>query len=725
MIRLLLVSFLLFPLLLRAQFTYVLDKAVPLTDENQELLSAPWSGGLNAAQYNTMDLNHDNEDDLVIFDRMAQKIITYLNVNNTYQYAPEYEALFPEELLNWVLLRDYNCDGRKDLFTGDLFGIRVFTNMSDDQTLQWEHFRFYVSPTSSSDALLSQGLSGLVNVQLQFDDLPSISDVDGDGDLDIFCMKFGTAGTFELHKNLSVETYGTCDSLKFKLATQAWGNVRECHCGEMSFNGEPCTTSGRTEHAGGKSLLALDINGDANMDLLLSEGECASLWSLPNEGDIDNPVIQQFFPFPATTPAHFPVYPAPYFEDVDFDGVKDLMVSPNIFSQEPGQFINLKESNWFYKNTGTTEQPEFVLTKKNFLQETMLDVGDNAIPAFADFDADGDYDLFISNNSLPATIRLYENTGTAVSPEFTFYDDDFAGLSTYLFRNLKIQFIDVNEDGKADLVFTATSSQTASNSLYYIANKTRTGLDFTSQPLVPIPFSVSATENLLFTHVDNDAKPDILKGKSNGALEFWKNTGALNFALGTAQYLGIGASVMETNLAAAAGDLNADGKTDLILTDQTGKLRIISNYKSAADSETAMLDVVLNEQTGDYYSPNLGGRIWPTIINLYGTSKPAIVVGSILGGVRMLKNNATTEDEKVIIQVYPNPQRRADHVNILVNRVATLQVYAANGQEVPLPMALIPNQINQMPLGSIAAGIYVLRFSVGNKFYSRRLVVYE
>src|SRR5690606_11476074 len=257
------------PFLAQAQFTYELKGSVGIEEENGHVLPSPWVGGLNAAQYNTMDLNDDGKEDLVLFDRMAQKMITFLNVEDTYVYAPEYETMFPDELLNWVLLRDFNCDGKKDLFTGDLFGIRVFTNVSQGNSLTWKHYLFYVSPTSKSEALLSQGLSGLINVQMQFDDLPSISDLDGDGDLDILCMKYGSAGTLEFHKNLSMETYGTCDSLSFKLITQAWGAVKECACGEMSFNGNECGTSGgRTDHAGGKSLLAIDVNGDLNMDVL-------------------------------------------------------------------------------------------------------------------------------------------------------------------------------------------------------------------------------------------------------------------------------------------------------------------------------------------------------------------------------------------------------------------------------------------------------------------------
>src|SRR6185295_10717330 len=94
----------------QAQFTYVLDQSIPV-EYNSVTLPMPWAGGFNSPQFNTMDLNGDNVQDLVIFDRTANKVITFINQNKAYRYAPEYEAFFPAELDQWVLLRDFNCDG--------------------------------------------------------------------------------------------------------------------------------------------------------------------------------------------------------------------------------------------------------------------------------------------------------------------------------------------------------------------------------------------------------------------------------------------------------------------------------------------------------------------------------------------------------------------------------------------------------------------------------------
>src|SRR5687768_5405172 len=332
------IFFLFLPVSLFAQFTYVIDQTIAVKVDETTALASPWAGGLNAAHYNTLDLNADAQDDLVLFDRMGDKISTFISEGNKYRYAPEYEDFFPDEITNWLLLRDYNCDGKKDIFTGNILGIKVFLNVSEsNENLTWKELSFSTGfPNSKSSVLLTKGFSGKINLQLQFDDLPSITDADGDGDLDIFNVRFAGEGTIEYHKNFSKERYGTCDSLDFERITQKWGDFSECDCAEFAFNNEDCgATGGRTKHAGGKSLLMLDVNGDGSLDVLFSEADCTNLYFLKNNGTVDAPLVNSFVNFPQASPVNFLVFPAAFYEDIDFDERNDLIAVPNIFSKPP------------------------------------------------------------------------------------------------------------------------------------------------------------------------------------------------------------------------------------------------------------------------------------------------------------------------------------------------------------------------------------------------------
>lgn len=697
-----------------SQFNFSLSTDVTVMEENK-LLAEPWSGGLNAPQYNTLDFDFDGDQDLVLYDRFAQKILTFAWDGNRYLYTPEYETLFPEGVSNWLLLRDFNCDNKKDIFTGDVLGIRVFLNTSTDEELSWKPY-YFTTGTAQSEVLLTKGLSGLINLQLQFDDLPSISDVDGDGDIDIFNIVYG-GSTIEFHENL-----GNCDAPDFQLVTQEWGNVAECDCAVFKFNGEKCPTSGgRTKHSGGKSLLALDVDGNNELDMLLSEAECDKLSLFPNEGTIASPVINRSSLFPGSSPANFILFPTPYYEDLDNDGIRDLIVTPNVFSKSD-PMIDLRKSGWFYKNEGTDSNPSFTLIQKDFLQDKMIDSGDNTVPALADEDGDGDLDLFISANKFPSSVWFYRNTGTKESPAFQLENRDYLGLSSKDLSGLKIYLADINNDRAIDFVYAATLT-TGFSELNVMVNKSATRLDFSGQSFTKIIFSITSNENISFVQVDNDGFTDILKGRINGSLEFWKNAGNLSFSLVNGQYLGIGPNVFQSSLSCTSADLNADGKPDLVIGDQTGKLRIVSDFRNAVDAATSAVDdIIFNTRTSEYDSPNLGGRLWPIAANIFNRNIPSLLIGTSLGGLRLLEagESSTIEME---VAFYPNPVHKSENFMVKVNRGSEIEIYSTTGQfirSVQVPASVYtPIGLEKFP-----AGMYLLKIHSGNKSQVHRVVVY-
>jgi len=110
--------------LLFSAFTLVLNAQNPMFPEwtapvfqNGQPLPHPFSGGINAPQFSTADLNNDGLDDIVVFERAGDKVLTFLRSSLTGEliYAPEYACLFPK-LNDWALLRDYNQDGAPDIF---------------------------------------------------------------------------------------------------------------------------------------------------------------------------------------------------------------------------------------------------------------------------------------------------------------------------------------------------------------------------------------------------------------------------------------------------------------------------------------------------------------------------------------------------------------------------------------------------------------------------------
>jgi len=64
-----------------AQTTYRFQPVNDLPVSNEQgALDLAWAGGINAGQYQTIDLNQDGLLDLFIFERTTNKITTFINV---------------------------------------------------------------------------------------------------------------------------------------------------------------------------------------------------------------------------------------------------------------------------------------------------------------------------------------------------------------------------------------------------------------------------------------------------------------------------------------------------------------------------------------------------------------------------------------------------------------------------------------------------------------------
>ena len=193
----------------------------------------PWVGGLNTTQYSTMRLNDDARDDLVVFDRSTSKVSTFLAIDApsgtgvVWKYAPEYEAAFPKTLYSWLLLVDYDGDGRKDLFASVNSGVWVYHNDSQNGQVT---FTLAVGP------LKTVGLSTFeIPIYVSSTDIPAITDYDDDGDVDIITFDAG-GNLIAFQQNMSVEQTGKKGGLIFKrTGDQCWGHFRKEFCNDFVF----------------------------------------------------------------------------------------------------------------------------------------------------------------------------------------------------------------------------------------------------------------------------------------------------------------------------------------------------------------------------------------------------------------------------------------------------------------------------------------------------------
>lgn len=134
--RLLLFSFILL-LNLRFYGQLLVARDTITVIESNKVLKMPWANGINFANVSNIDFDLDGKKDLVVFDRLNQygtgRFRCFVNVGNAgetkYREDSYYSYLFPETAY-WAVLKDFNCDGKEDLFCSTSAGIKVYKNIS-------------------------------------------------------------------------------------------------------------------------------------------------------------------------------------------------------------------------------------------------------------------------------------------------------------------------------------------------------------------------------------------------------------------------------------------------------------------------------------------------------------------------------------------------------------------------------------------------------------------
>lgn len=702
-----------------SQNVYHFDQTIPVEVAGKSI-AMPWAGGLNSAQVNTIDLNFDGQDDLAVFDRTANKIFTYLNIGNQYTYAPDYEIYFPPSISQWVLLRDFNCDGRKDLFTHDPGGFAVYVNITKPGGMPtWRYF-------NPGHPLLTKYYDLSINLQMNGTDIPAIDDIDEDGDLDIIVGLFAGYGSMQYNKNMSIENTGRCDSMQLKFITTEWGNFQECNCGRYAFGGIYCNqlpAGGRVQHSAGKSLLTLDLDNDGQHDLLFSEQNCTSLYLLPNQGSRDTAQMNNFTIFPPTNPSTL-LFPAAYYEDVDFDGIKDLVVSTNIDATVITD-IDLSNSIWMYKNTGSNVLPQFNLQKKNLLQDQMIDAGSYSSPAFADFDADGDLDMFVSNWAVPdtvASIYQFENIGSFSTPSFRLVTNDYLTFSSRGLYNIKIQFADVDNDKKIDLAFTATDKRSSLTQLYFLKNNGNKSFDFSGQnpETFAFNFHMDQLENVFLFDVNKDGLLDIICGRNDGSLQYYKYFEG-GFVANDLSYLGLNSDIARYCVSPTISDLHHDGKPDLLLGNH-GSIVVYNDFQS---NKNPIADTILisNQLKNSFESRSLSSFLVLTTADLYTTGNPLIVSGTITGGLYLLKSDSiTSNSSENSVSVWPNPVDQHENFNVRVTQNSVVQFINVLGQKLSEPIIIPAGETAQIT-ETLSSGLYFAKISWSGKSQTIKLIV--
>jgi len=273
-----------------------------------------------------------------------------------------------------------------------------------------------------------------------------------------------------------------------------------------------------------------------------------------------------------------------------------------------------------------------------------------AVPAFADLDGDGDFDLLVGEDY--GGMQYFQNTGTMASPQFAAPQSNPFGMSLSSYFALPSAFVDLDGDGDYDLLV----GEIYGGDLKYLENTGSTSSPQFAAPQTN-PFGLSSTYYVAapaFADLDNDGDMDLLVGQYPGAMAYFENTGSPTTPQFAAPQINPFGLVNTYYIAMPAfADLDNDGDLDLLVGEGYGNVQYFENTgtMSAPQFAAPQMNPFGVGPTNTYAAP--------AFADLDSDGDMDLLIGEYYGGLIYFENYTTNasidEDNAFKMELYPNP----------------------------------------------------------------------
>lgn len=643
------------------------------------LLPSAWTGGVNSAQIQTLDLTGDGNEEWVIWDINSRQLTVYEQTASGFIHHPEWAYFFPSDISGFLVLADFDADGKKDLFTSTALGIKVYKNTSSGNQIRWELARDFLPLDTGS------------NIQANNLDTPLIKDLDGDGDLDLVIFNFASGDYLEFYENTSVDRTGNPDIDGFAFPIRHWGNFEFCACADISF-GQTCagldlsdtpSESARIQHAGGHSLLYHDWDGDALPDLLLGRDECDQLYFLPNKGTEKEPLFDAFstaLPDLGSLP-QFPIFHNPSL----IDG--SLIISSNSNEAAPVYGVDFAQSLFTFDGS-----------LRPILQAIQVDLGENSRPFFTGTKNGGM--LWVGANGT--------TNGEVVGElhSFSLQNEQFDQVDPSLdIRSLNLTEVQYQEyqdqTGKQHRILTGI--------LFEGSIPQQRIFRLESDQWVEIlleGYSANRGDHFAFFPYQN--QDHMLVAGQNGGLDLYRvNFENLSAELLEQDFLEFQDNPATRNLSVA---VNPETNPGLYAVDQRGVLIYIENFMEQSQREEVQIQI-----ENQAFLTRLGRNTWISLLPDVLGDHPDLILGTRAGGLIYLKATASTPlpSEELQLILYPNPSQGP--IKLISNQSGTGRILNSLGQILLEDIPIQAGQEVEIRRDFYATGLYIFQLQTVNQ----------
>ncbi len=586
--------------------------------------------------------------------------------------------------------------------------------------------------------------------------------MDDDGDMDILTPQ-NVFTSITYLQNLAVENFGRCDTLVFNRETACWGHFFESSSDNTLFIGDtsnctiptsfinciperkirttPPTHISNPRHAG-TTLLSLDLDGNGLKDLLLGDISFPNVVATYNDGCPDYAFMDSVeVSYPQTdVPVDVDVFPGIFYEDIDNDGLNDLILAPN---ETLGGGETSRGMAW-YHNDGLNDNPDFKFRGRTFIVDEQIDMGIFSAPAFFDYEGDGLMDILVSHGSAGYhtgngletryELRLYRNTGTAEAPAYTLADSNFLGIGTQgvPLANVTIAAGDLDGDGDDDLLLGYQAGKIA-----YYENASGPGqgavyvkiteeLRDAAGDTIDIG-NLSAPELYDF---DGDQDLDLFIGEEHGWINYYENTGTaqsfaftqVSSAFGNIKLSNEFGSNFSGNSKPRIVDYDGDGQPEMFIGGDQGFLEMYTDLSAGLSAQLIAQPMPFNYDFGTFSAPAIA------VLDTSGIH--SFVVGSIRGGLQLVQGSRTETPPLSINPgqdparplIFPNPSEGRFQVKLQNPNQQSYHLYLRNsvGQTI-LSRETRGSQLS-LDLSAYPKGVYLLQVEQGDRVWHHKLV---
>ena len=670
---------------LLAQQVVELDQGKTIHLKGQVLTNG-FSLGINSAQIQTMDLTGDGKEEWVVWDINSRQLQVFEKKGEQFLVRPELSYFFPTDVSGFLVLADFDRDGKKDLFTSTALGVKAYRNTSSGSQISWTLAQNFLR------------LEGANNIPANNLDTPLLQDLDGDGDLDLLLFNFAVGDYLEYYRNTSIERKGSSDIDGFAFPVRHWGGFEFCGCGQLSFgltcDGRSLATAtfplnqARVQHAGGHSLLYRDFTGDGIPDLLMGREECSTLYFLPNVGSSSNP---KFTSFSKKLPGFGSLPEFPRFQVGQFLE-ESLLVSLNTNETAAAFGVDFAQSIVrLEKGTGKTLP---------ILQDQVLDLGENTRPFFNGTSFSGE--LLVTANGKKGTKVLgqayrMQYTGT----QLELVEDDYLGLSGLNLLDLSLlDYTSVAKENHLLVLGTRISSIGVPAPVLL----KRMGVNWEEFTLAGLNLRLGDQLSL----VGYQGKDQLLVAAQNGSLtQYEVDLTARSVRLLASNFLGFQDNPANRNLNVT---VRGGERPDLYSVDQTGRIYRTRDFLNAPVREEVLVRIQNQE-----LPMRLGRSNWLAVVNSSLGEEDDLILGTRGGGLLYLSSVSSGGGSvgEFSVTAFPNPS--SGSFQVVSTLPATGRLITSLGQVLLSEIVLPARRTVLVDIPNLAPGMYFLQLQTKDK----------